>query len=628
MSVTNTDLLPPLFDQILDYFDVKRSGALVREDIVKGLESGIINAAASFSRAAAAKALRPQSAPPTAPGTANASEPVSLGTSDRLSGADLSRAALVQQLQGNVDLSEHSSSLNTSLIEIALLLIEAQIDLRLTGAESFRISGITFSRGPGDNFKVDAAEWCRTILTPAIQGATDDRPAVWSGFRKRKPAGIRVLIDTIQLSATLRIASPYRISVDWHLVEPLLAAPRNQAGIRLLHVSDLHLTSEIDEAGRKLVTPIAVPTHSFEAARYVASAVAALQPRFDAMVATGDLTTDGARGSFETVLQYVQSGSITGANPMRIAAYGLNASRSQRILLPGNHDRYAGQDIPGQRMDFTFEDVLRTPRGYPYMLGYRPHGRPNDSLTLLFLVFDSCLQAGRDGPRYSAKHWVRALAKGEVKDEELDSARALVAATVAARQVERTGGGTLDFEPAKTIRIALLHHHPVTKFSSPPSAPQTTPTLGQRFRAFFVEPVERYAAQRTAEEMAMENADKFLECCLDCGIQFALFGHQHYPYQRLVTRTPAMGVTQVTTPFGPSPGYLRAFCCPTTLQYDAPANGFYVFDFVSEAQVDWTLYGSRRVEGTLSGAMQPMQQRTFDISAPPEAAESEQQYAV
>ena len=57
MYVSNTDLLPPLFDQVLGYFEseqpkdkntaTKLPGALVRELIINSLESGIVNAAAT-----------------------------------------------------------------------------------------------------------------------------------------------------------------------------------------------------------------------------------------------------------------------------------------------------------------------------------------------------------------------------------------------------------------------------------------------------------------------------------------------------------------------------------------------------------------------------------------------------
>ena len=329
-------------------------------------------------------------------------------------------------------------------------------------------------------------------------------------IRKRKPAGIRVLVDIIQLSATLRTAVPYRINVDQHLVDPLLAAPRAHQESCLLHVSDLHLVAELDEAGRKLVRPALTPTHSFEAARYVASAVAALQPRYDALVATGDLTTDGARGSFETVLQYVQSGSITGANPMRIAAYGLNASRSQRILLPGNHDRYAAQKIPGQRLDFTCEEVLQIPRRYPYMLGYRPFDK-EDWFAILFLVFDSNLQQER-GLELQSRRLDRRAGQGGGEGRRVDRGAHADKGNAGKGEVERIGGGTLKFDASKTIRVALLHHHPVTKYVVP-KPPRRSPRLGSAIKAFVFDSAAEYRRRRPPRTWRWKAATSFLACC-------------------------------------------------------------------------------------------------------------------
>jgi hypothetical protein len=625
--VINTDLLPPLFDQILDYFEVKRSGTLFREYIVKGVETEIIDAAATYCRAQDENALRPQSEPRSQESVSENDKAVSLETSDRLSGSDLSRAALVQKLLANDKLTHNNPSLSTTIIEIALLLIEAQIDLRLQVEKSFKVAGIEFSHRSDDKSKYgDAAEWCRLILVPAMQSAAEDKPTGWS-FGKRKSFGIRVLVDTIQLSATLRTAVPYKITVDRDLLESLLTTTRSHQGIRLLHISDLHLTAELDETGRKLRKPMLTPTHSEEAVRHVSAAVATLQPRYDALVATGDLTTGGARESFETVLQYIQSGSITGANFQRIAYYGLKASRFKRILLPGNHDRYAGQTIPGQRLDYTCEEVLQLPRKYPYMLGFRPHDSADNSFALLFLVFDSNLQAGRDRSRFRDNVWKDALAKGEIRDAELITARDLVKATMEKKEVARIGGGTLKFDPPKTIRIALLHHHPVTKFILPETITEKQ-DIWRRIKAWIYDPVKNYSARIEAESMTMENSEAFLKCCSDCGIQLILFGHQHYPYQRLVTRSPSLGMATESESIGLPSKHMRAFCCPTTLQYDAPANGFYVFDFLSESRFEWMMYASHRDgdSGKLIGEMKQIRQRSFDLSKEPSEDEQGQQY--
>src|SRR5437868_5134503 len=105
MGIPNTDLLPPLFEQILSFFGHADTGGYVRADIVK--------------------------IPPEV-------KVVILNTFDRLSGANISRAALVEQLIT-------TTGLDPLILEIALLLIEAQIDLRLKGGPEFTIAGIKFS---------------------------------------------------------------------------------------------------------------------------------------------------------------------------------------------------------------------------------------------------------------------------------------------------------------------------------------------------------------------------------------------------------------------------------------------------------------------------------------------------
>ncbi len=632
MPAPNTDLLPPLFEQVLAFFDQQEVGAHVRQDIILALETGIAHAAVAGEREAAQRTT----------GTRTTSEegPVVLKTSDRLSGADLSRAALVEQLQLQTDL-------DATILEVALLLVEAQIDLRLKGAGKFKIADIEFSSGLREAESTDVA-WCKSVLEATLKGATEDRPSVWSAFGKRKPAGVRVFIDTIQLSAALRDAHPYVIKVDRHRVESLLAEPRTDERIRLLHISDLHLIDELREEGKRVKKPFGAPSHSFSTARAVSTAVDSLRPRYDLLVATGDLTTDGSRESFETVLQYVQRGSISGENPMRIAAYGLGAARSQRILVPGNHDRYAAKLIVGQQLDDTFEQILETPKPYPYIVGYRPHGKSKKSLTLLFFVFDSTLPEGRTG--WSFEDWAAAAAVGRIEEEELRKAGELTEKVVKQKKVDQLAGEPLEFEPSHTIRIALLHHHPVV------TQPRTKyiPTTG--FKSWFGPAMQKIETWRDAREAAlvkMEGADEFLAWCLKSGIQLILFGHQHYPYQRVVV---AQGLQSIHTPFGHRTAAIRTFCCPTTLQYDAKGNGFYLFDFLSKCdadshdsqktaddpqgkagepqanspkwQIEWTSIGSLRTDGADARPMKQFDRKIVDLDAEPTADEKVDAYEV
>lgn len=52
MGVLNTDLLPPLFDQILTHYTGPRAPLYARDHIIRALENGILNAVAERQRAA------------------------------------------------------------------------------------------------------------------------------------------------------------------------------------------------------------------------------------------------------------------------------------------------------------------------------------------------------------------------------------------------------------------------------------------------------------------------------------------------------------------------------------------------------------------------------------------------
>jgi hypothetical protein len=618
MFVSNTDLLPPLFDRFLELDEAERrnpfaakvaiDGARVREQIVTALETGIVNAAANSWRRRSRDAVLHQ--------RPNDAGDVCLTTSDRLSGADISRAGLVAQLQA-------ATKLRTTVLEVALLLVEAQIDLRLKGGKSFELSGLSFARGEEGRVE-QAADWCKVILDPAVQRLTRERGVPWWPFAKGDTAGIRVLLETLQLSATVRDALPYVITVVRHRVEPLIAQQASSEGIRLLHVSDLHIVDDIASKGGREKIPFGVPTHSVDRASTVATAVRGLTPRYDLLIATGDLTAGGGRASFETVLQYLQQGAVTGENPMRIATQGLSATPSQRILLPGNHDRYANKVVLGQRLNSLFEDVLQTHRGYPYWVGYRPHREVDNpkALTLLFVVFDSTLPEGREG--IAPNDWAGAVAQGEVRAAELDEALELLNGLLEPdeKKIARLGGGEMTFDPANTIRIALLHHHPVEKAVLPPETDVAKRSVFETVGDFLASPL-RAKSKLEKRLMAMSGSDVFLRGCFRCGVQLVLFGHQHYPYQRLIRFT---GANDFKSPFGVSRPYIRAFCCPTTLQYDAPAYGFYVFDFPTASAFEWTMFAAEPEPGFSASPLRRKDGREIHFATEPSDKEAKEQY--
>ena len=70
-----------------------------------------------------------------------------------------------------------------------------------------------------------------------------------------------------------------------------------------------------------------------------------------------------------------------------------------------------------------FEEVLQTsPRGYTYVVGYRPPDDDNDPerLTLLFPVFDSTLPEGRKD--LYPRSWAEAVAQGMIAPDEMTKA--------------------------------------------------------------------------------------------------------------------------------------------------------------------------------------------------------------
>lgn len=577
MNVPNTDLLPPLFDKILASYTKSTGNVYVRSDIVRALENGLINAAADHQREREAM-----------PGYEPRPDPIDLRTVDRLSGEHLSRAALTDQILP-------VSLLDASLVEIALLMIEAQIDLRLRAKGKFKLGGgIEFAIAEGAEH--DVAAWCRGVLEPVLRGTAGDVPTFWSHIGRRVPEGIRTFAEALPLSAALREAVPYIISVDRRLVAPLLDKPRAEDHIRVLHVSDLHLVENLLDPQSGGSPTLGLKKHNELAASMLGRAAWLLQPRVDLLVATGDLTDDGKRGSFETLLQFVQGGPMSGENKQRIAIFGLNAGSANRLLLPGNHDRFAGELIPGQRLSNAFEQVLGTPYPYPYLRAFRPANQKPDSLTLLVFVFDSSLPEGATGK--SPKELSDSLAKGWIRQAEIDQMTELARQAAKSEKAVAVDGSTIEFKRDNTVRIALLHHHPVPSFV-PPEQQQPEPTSWRKLQ-HPIKTLKAAFARGEKASMVLEGADALLTGCFNAGIQLVLFGHIHKPYRRAVilgdgpraAPNPEPNATRTIESFGRVMN-LRTFCCPTTLERSKDGNGFYIFDFMDKETFAVHYYLSR-----------------------------------
>jgi hypothetical protein len=110
-------------------------------------------------------------------------------------------------------------------------------------------------------------------------------------------------------------------------------------------------------------------------------------------------------------------------------------------------------------------------------------------------------------------------------------------------------GEALAIDYENTIRVALLHHHPVIKQKN---------SIFQFFNK--------------NSWSILENADRFVDACFKAEVDLVLFGHEHEnynePHQREIVET---NRTRVHT--------IRFVCCPSTTEYSEKNNGYYTINF-------------------------------------------------
>jgi Calcineurin-like phosphoesterase len=166
---------------------------------------------------------------------------------------------------------------------------------------------------------------------------------------------------------------------------------------KIAQLSDFHFTANLGNQGRAYYKR---PFLFAKAKGHDISKVARLYQKieklerasgkFDLMLATGDLSTDGSRKAIMNALDFLRQSELRDGSS-RVATRGLNAGATRRILLPGNHDRFTRAWVGFQKPGTFFERTLGIPTEYPHAVGYRRQGVPNvpDEPAVLFFVFDS-----------------------------------------------------------------------------------------------------------------------------------------------------------------------------------------------------------------------------------------------
>lgn len=308
---------------------------------------------------------------------------------------------------------------------------------------------------------------------------------------------------------------------------------------KILHLSDFHFVADLTTSGRaRRLNPLSflqAKPHSYAKAVALAQALDRIQlnrGKFDIVLATGDLTTDGSEASFDTMLNFVQNDWFVDEDGRRSATRGLGATEQRRILLPGNHDRFTRSWAGIQTLSKAFENQLGTPTGYPYVVGYRRPELPNSPRepAILFFVFDST-------PSAFAKLWVwQKTACGRLEAGDCDKMFHLALDAASKGKVESLNGDLIDINYQDCVRIAVLHHHP-------------------------------FDSNHTT---LMENSDIFQENCVRSGINIVLFGHDHHAF--VGTK---FGYSQITNDNNHKVTFL---CAPSATEYSSK-NGFYTLEF-------------------------------------------------
>lgn len=328
----------------------------------------------------------------------------------------------------------------------------------------------------------------------------------------------------------------------------------------LLQISDLHFYEKITFRGGRHWRFRAFGVKGHSHSKLYTFARTLLTHRLtngleDLIVATGDISTDGAVKSLSIAKEFFDSQRVH--EDGRFVTWGLAAPK-RRVILPGNHDRYGDTLLPYElAQNRELERVFEIEDKYPYVVGYKRRGENGNPAgpALLFYIFDSTLT----GEAAESKSPFRRIARGIIRTEECDWLENTTQTLRSAGEVPDLEGNPLGFDFNNSIRIALLHHHPV---------------LNQKGGLFQLLDERNWSV--------MEQADSFINACFNAEIDLVLFGHEHENYNENQQREigPA-GNKRVHT--------IRFVCCPSTMEYSCDQNGFYTIDF-NAAEYVMTLY--------------------------------------
>jgi 3',5'-cyclic AMP phosphodiesterase CpdA len=303
----------------------------------------------------------------------------------------------------------------------------------------------------------------------------------------------------------------------------------------LLHLSDFHFAQEVTEEGRRLWLKRGVKSHAYgkiEALGHKFDDLRRCGKQVDLVIVTGDISTDGSKESLETALNFIEKNDIYQGEPRRLVAKGLGIGHDQRIVIPGNHDRYDGGLLPVQKASSALEIVFKTPEQYPYAVGFQKED-PEGDLQLLFFVFDSTL------PRWASGFAWDKVAQGCVEKAECRWLSQRAEQILTTGSVQALDGQPFTIKRDRVIKIALLHHHPIQ------------------------------VKGRIAHLTKLRDHQRFVDACFQASIDLVLFGHEHLEYHHREVRN----------------GHQIDFLCCASASEFTSDNGFYLIDFYADKSI-------------------------------------------
>ena len=321
------------------------------------------------------------------------------------------------------------------------------------------------------------------------------------------------------------------------------------AEFRIIHLSDLHFVENLKTEGNSFGRGrFLTNSHKY---RFYTHLVDSLEATIgsatpaDVCVATGDISTDGSAASLATALKvFGRQKATAGSAVERIETYPLGDYFRHRLVLPGNHDRFKAW-LPFQLRSSRLEQAFDTPRSYPYLRAVKTAASLPD---VLFFVFDSTQNPDILGGRFQFRPDLR-IARGMILPGDWQWLHRSVEEIAAGRTIPSINGrDQVTVDPENCVRVAALHHHPITGGADDPDSVQ----------------------------MACEHGEEFADHCQRAGVQLILFGHRHRYFER---RVAAHGQP---TRFG-APEALHLVCAPTALECRSPTPGYLIYRITSNS---------------------------------------------